>query len=71
MMDEKEMLHRIGMLVNERRELLRNPEWGDAEDDRHARIKAINAELERMWDMVRRDRVQRANRIRSDVTKAA
>ena len=70
-MSEEEMLHRIAMLVNERKELLHNPEWGDLENDRHARIKAIDAELERMWDTVRRNRSQRANRTRSDVTKAA
>ena len=51
------MLQSIGMLVNERYELLHNPEWGDLENDRHARIKAIDAELERMWDMVRRNRL--------------
>jgi len=51
------MLQSIGMLVNERYELLHNPEWGDLENDRYARIKAIDAELERMWDMVRRNRL--------------
>ena len=67
MMNEEEMLHRIGMLVNERHELLQKAKRFELEDDQRARIKAIATELEQAWDTVRRYRARRAN----DAAKAA
>jgi len=66
-MNEEEMLHRIGMLVNERHELLQKAQRFVLEDDQRARIKAIATELEQAWDTVRRYRARRAN----DAAKAA
>ena len=70
-MDEEEMLRQIDMLVNERHELFQKALLGELEDGRRERIKAINAELERAWDMVRRYRARRANGPRPDAVKVA
>ena len=70
-MDEEEMLHKVGMLVNERHELLQKAQRLELEDDLQARIKAINTELDRAWDMVRRYRAQRASGLKPGSAKAA
>jgi hypothetical protein len=70
-MDEAEMLHIIGMLVNERHELLQKAQRFELEDGQGARIKDINTELDRVWDMVRRYRARRENGLKPDNAKAA
>ncbi len=70
-MDEAEILHKIGMLVSERHELLQMAQRFELEDGQRARIKAINTELDRTWDILRRYRAQRAYGLKSDTAKAA
>lgn len=71
MMNEEEMLRQIGMLLNERNELLQKAQRYELEDGGHERIKAIAVELEHSWDMVRRYRVRRANGLEPDAAKVA
>ncbi len=70
-MDEEEMLHKIRMLVNERHELLQKAQRFELEDGQRARIKDINTEVDRAWDMVRRYRAQRENGLKPGSAKAA
>ncbi len=70
-MDEEEILHRIGVLVNERHDLLQKAQRFELEDGQQARIKDINTELDRAWDMVRRYRAQRENSLKPGSAKAA
>jgi hypothetical protein len=70
-MDEAEMLRKIGMLVNERHGLLQMAQRFELEDGQQARIKAINTELDRAWDILRRYRAQRTYGLKSDTAKAA
>lgn len=70
-LDEEELLHKIGMLVKERHELLQKAQRFELEDGQRARIKDINTELDRAWDMVRRYRAQRANGHKPGIAKAA
>jgi hypothetical protein len=70
-MDEEEMLHKIEMLVNERHQLLQMAQRLELEDGQRARIKAINTELDRAWDILRRYRAHRAYGLKSDAAKAA
>lgn len=70
-MDEEEMLRNIRMLVNERHELQQKAQRLELEDAQRARIKDINTELDRAWDMVRRYRAQRAYGLKPGTAKAA
>lgn len=70
-MDEEEMLRKIGMLVNERHELQQKAQRFELEDGQRARIKDINTELDRAWDIVRRYRAQRAYGLKPGTAKAA
>jgi len=70
-MDEEEMLRKIGMLVNERHELQQKAQRFELEDDQRARIKAIDVELDRTWDLLRRYRARRAYGIKPGTAKAA
>lgn len=65
------MLHNIGMLVNERHELQQKAQRFELEDGQRGRIKDINTELDRAWDMVRRYRAQHANGLKSGTANAA
>jgi hypothetical protein len=71
MMNEEEIMRQIGMLVNERHELLQKAQRYELEDGGHERIKAIAVELEHSWDMVRRYRTKRANGLEPDAAKVA
>jgi hypothetical protein len=70
-MDEAEMLRKIEMLLNERHELLQKAQRFELEDGHRVRIKDINIELDRTWDLLRRYRAQRANGLKSGTSKAA
>ena len=70
-MNEEEMLRQIGMLVNERHELLEKAQRFELEDGGHERIKAIAVELEHAWDMMRRYRAKRANSLETDAARVA
>ena len=71
MMNEEEILRQIGMLLNERHELLQKAQRYELEDGGHERNRAIAVELEHSWDMVRRYRVQRAKGLEPDAAKVA
>ena len=54
MADDTDISHRIGALVGEEKELREQLAAGRiAADDEHARLRAIEVELDQCWDLLR------------------
>ena len=54
MADDAEISHRIGALVDEEKHLREQLTAGQiARDDEHARLAAIEVELDQCWDLLR------------------
>jgi hypothetical protein len=58
-MDDKEILHRIQTLVDEEHKLLQLAEEGQLEGDQHARMQALEVNLDQCWDLLRQRRGRR------------
>ncbi len=58
-MDDQELLHRIQTLVDEEHKLLQLSEEGQLEGDQHARMQALEVNLDQCWDLLRQRRARR------------
>jgi Protein of unknown function (DUF2630) len=62
-MDAASVRDRIEGLVEEEHQLLRKDGEEGFDQDRHARLEAIQAELDSCWDMLRRRQAGQAERL--------
>ncbi len=58
-MDDQELLHRIQTLVDEEHKLMQLKEDGELEGDQHARMQALEVNLDQCWDLLRQRRARR------------
>ncbi|MBV9257324.1 MAG: DUF2630 family protein [Ktedonobacteraceae bacterium] len=58
-MDDQELLHRIQTLVDEEHKLMQLSEEGKLEGDQHARMQALEVNLDQCWDLLRQRRARR------------
>ena len=59
-MDDNEILHRITELVNEEHELTKRAEQESGLDEaEHARMRALEINLDQCWDLLRQRRARR------------
>ncbi len=59
-MDDKQILHRIGELVDEEHELRSRAQKGQiTSDDERARLAELEVALDQSWDLLRRRRAAR------------
>jgi hypothetical protein len=59
-MDDKQILHRIGELVDEERELRARAQKGHiASDEENTRLRELEIALDQYWDLLRRRRAAR------------
>ena len=58
-MTDREVLDRIGELVNEEHGLLEKRERGDLAADDHAKLAEIEVKLDQCWDLLRQRRARR------------
>ena len=59
-MDDKQILHRIGELVDEEHELRTRVQKGQiASAEEHARLAELEVALDQSWDLLRRRRAAR------------
>jgi len=59
-MDDKQILHRIGELVDEEHELRTRAQKGQiTSDDERARLAELEVALDQSWDLLRRRRAAR------------
>jgi hypothetical protein len=65
-MDDKEILQHIERLVNEEHQLMQLSEEGKLEGDQHARIRELEVNLDRCWDLLRQRRARRAAGLNPD-----
>ncbi|GAC1355808.1 MAG: DUF2630 family protein [Ktedonobacteraceae bacterium] len=69
-MDDAELLQRIESLVNEEHHLTqRGEEEGGLKGDEHARMKAIEVNLDQCWDLLRQRRARRSAGLNPDEAK--
>ncbi|QBD79467.1 DUF2630 family protein [Ktedonosporobacter rubrisoli] len=59
-MEDRTILHEIEKLVNEEHELMQKAEEGTLEGDKHERMKALEVNLDRCWDLLRQRRARRS-----------
>ena len=59
-MDDSTVQDRIEALVTEEHELQRRSEDGEPHPDVHDRLKAVEVELDRCWDLLRQRRARRS-----------
>ncbi len=70
-MDDAELLQRIENLVNEEHHLTqRGEEEGGLNGEEHARMKAIEVNLDQCWDLLRQRRARRSAGLNPDEAKA-
>ncbi|HLI89025.1 MAG TPA: DUF2630 family protein [Ktedonobacteraceae bacterium] len=65
-MDDKEIMQHIERLVNEEHHLLQLAEEGKLEGDQHARMRELEVNLDRCWDLLRQRRARRAAGLNPD-----
>jgi len=58
-MDDKDVLGRIGALVDEERELRDTLEGAPNNDPRHRRLHEVETHLDQCWDLLRQRRARR------------
>jgi len=59
-MDDSEILHHIEKLVNEEHELTKLSEGEGLDDEQHARMRALEINLDQCWDLLRQRRARRS-----------
>lgn len=67
-MDEKTLIHQISALVDDEHKLRTQLQAGAiTEEEEHARLRAIEEQLDQLWDLLRRRRAARDQGISPDV----
>ena len=62
-MNEAQVREHIEALVSEEHELLNQGEGAGPDPDRHARLEAVQAELDSCWDLLRRREAGQSERL--------
>jgi hypothetical protein len=58
-MDDKEIMKRIEMLVNEEHQLMQKAESGELEGEQHQRMQELEVNLDQCWDLLRQRRARK------------
>jgi hypothetical protein len=58
-MDDKQVLNRIGALVEEEHTLERQATGAGLDDDQQARLHQVEVQLDQCWDLLRQRRARR------------
>jgi len=58
-MDDKQVLDRIGALVEEEHTLERQATGAGLDDDQEARLRELEVQLDQCWDLLRQRRARR------------
>lgn len=70
-MDDTELLHRIQTLVDEEHELMqRHQATADLTAEQHAHMKAVEVQLDQLWDLLRQRRARRHAGLNPDEAQA-
>ncbi len=69
-MDDQEILHRIQALVDEEHKLMQQSHTGALEEDEHARMQALEVNLDQCWDLLRQRRARRNAGLNPDEAQA-
>ncbi|MFF5230060.1 DUF2630 family protein [Dactylosporangium sp. NPDC000521] len=66
-MDEKTLIHQISALVDDEHKLRTQLQAGKiSEDEEHERLRAIEEQLDQLWDLLRRRRAARLQGVAPD-----
>jgi hypothetical protein len=70
-MDDKTLMHQISGLVDEEHKLRTQLQGGKiTEQDEHDRLRGIEAELDQLWDLLRRRRAAKLQGVSPDQVEA-
>ena len=69
-MDDKQVLDRIGALVEEEHTLERQATGEGLDQDQQARLHEVEVQLDQCWDLLRQRRARRAVGLDPDATAA-
>ncbi|GAA0717579.1 DUF2630 family protein [Dactylosporangium roseum] len=70
-MDEKTLIHQISTLVDDEHKLRTQLQQGKiTEQEEHDRLRAVEAQLDQLWDLLRRRRAARAQGVSPDEVEA-
>jgi hypothetical protein len=58
-MDDRELIERIGRLVEEEHQLERHVAAGGVSDDQQQRLRSLEVQLDQCWDLLRQRRARR------------
>ncbi|WP_433210903.1 DUF2630 family protein [Dactylosporangium sp. CS-047395] len=70
-MDEKTLIHQISTLVDEEHKLRTQLQAGKiTEQDEHDRLRAVEVQLDQLWDLMRRRRAAKLQGVSPDEVQA-